>query len=561
MTAPTPPPPPEAAPPPGEPGLPAVTEGLAGPTIQDILAAATPRVWVTPALTGLVAACFGASLLFGVDPISPTAAQVLRVGGSFGPSLLDGEWWRLLTSAFLHFGLLHIAFNLWAFWSAGQFAERLYGNAGLLAIYLLSALGGSLLGAAVKPLAVSAGASGAVFGAYGALMAFAWTHRGLFPAEVLSRQRTSLLTFLGYNLVYGLASANVSLAGHGGGLLVGLAAGWLLRRDLLDPAASVRRRLAGTAALVLALGLCGVGLRSHLAAQPRIRSAALAEQGDAAEAAGRHEEAVARYTAALEVDPDWRLRFDRAIALHELNRLEEARRDASEAAAAAPADQWRPIAYLGLLQYQLEERDDAERTCAEIWRRAVWTAADFRAGALVYCVDLPAMEGNRPLALQRATRLVEVAPDAPAPRRARAQLRQADGDLEGALNDIDRAIGAGGGDARAFNFRAWLRVTTGDFARAKEDADRALAQQPRYAPALGTRCFALAGLERREEARRDCAQAVELAPPGAPEDRGMAAYLDGDLAGAARLWTEATRARPGEARALAPWLERARRGR
>jgi len=178
---------------------------------------------------------------------------------------------------------------------------------------------------------------------------------------------------------------------------------------------------------------------------------------------------------------------------------------------------------------------------------------------VAYCADLPAIEGNRPLALQRATRLVEAAPEAPAPRRTRAQLRLDDGDLEGALHDIDQAIGAGG-DAWAYNFRAWLRVTTGDFERARADADRALVTEPAWAAALGTRCFALAGLERRAEARRDCARAIELAPPGAPEDRGMVAFLDGDLAGATRLWTEAVQARPGEARALAPWLTRAAGG-
>ncbi|HET6924069.1 MAG TPA: rhomboid family intramembrane serine protease, partial [Anaeromyxobacteraceae bacterium] len=184
---------------------------------------------MTPAITGILVACFAGELALGVDPISPTSEQLFRVGGGFGPNLARGEWWRLLSSTLLHAGLVHLGFNLWAFWSAGRFAERIFGNLSFAVLYLLSALGGSLLSTAVHPLAVSVGASGAIFGVYGALLAFALTHRGVFPPEVLRQQRNGLAGFLLYNVAFSFADRRIDLAGHAGGLLVGLAAGWLLR--------------------------------------------------------------------------------------------------------------------------------------------------------------------------------------------------------------------------------------------------------------------------------------------------------------------------------------------
>ena len=137
--------------------------------VAELLRAATPRVWATPAIAGLLVLCFVGSVLLGVEPISPTAGQLFEVGANFGPALVEGQWWRLLTASLLHAGLAHLAFNLWAFWTAGFLTERLFGQAGFLAIYVLSALGASLLSVTVKPLGVSIGASGAIFGVYGAL--------------------------------------------------------------------------------------------------------------------------------------------------------------------------------------------------------------------------------------------------------------------------------------------------------------------------------------------------------------------------------------------------------
>src|SRR5512147_1562412 len=113
-----------------------------------LLEAATPRAWVTPAIAAILVACFAGEVALGAHPWVPTAQQLLRVGASFGPMLAEGQWWRLLTAGMLHAGLLHLGFNLWALWSAGRFAERIFGNLSYAVLYLLSAIGGSIFSAA-----------------------------------------------------------------------------------------------------------------------------------------------------------------------------------------------------------------------------------------------------------------------------------------------------------------------------------------------------------------------------------------------------------------------------
>ena len=128
------------------------------------LVAATPRVWVTHLLVFANVAVFLAMLADGAGLFESNSAVHLRWGANFGPVTKEGEWWRLAACTFLHFGLVHLAMNMWALWGAGGLVERLYGNLAFLSIYLFAGLTGSfasLYWNADK--VVSAGASGAVF--------------------------------------------------------------------------------------------------------------------------------------------------------------------------------------------------------------------------------------------------------------------------------------------------------------------------------------------------------------------------------------------------------------
>lgn len=251
-------------------------------TFAEVLAAATPVVWVTPTIVVVNVAVFVLMVATGVSPISPTTADLFKWGADFGPAtVLDGQWWRLLSAAFLHVGVLHIALNMYVFWGAGTLAERLYGNVAYLLLYLVAALGGSLVSTLWSPLAVSAGASGAIFGVYGAILAFARRAGGQLPPPVVAGLQKGVTGFIVYNLAFGLTVPNISNSAHLGGLATGFLAGWLLARDLATrgrPEATRYLRLAG---LVPVLAALAWGVHHRVSGLPSGRSGRLAEDAAA----------------------------------------------------------------------------------------------------------------------------------------------------------------------------------------------------------------------------------------------------------------------------------------
>jgi rhomboid protease GluP len=224
---------------------------------------ARARPWVTYALITANVAMFGIEIAHGASPTAPTPQQIIDLGGSYPPLTLNGEWWRLGSSMFLHFGILHIALNMVCLYQA-RVVELLFGHLGFLVIYLLAGLGGGIASLIVSAgNAVNAGASGAVFGAYGAFGAFLVLRRSQIDAEVWQRTARSIGGFLVLNLVVGLAAPGVSLSAHAGGLLVGFGLG----AALLAGAGATRhraRRVVGLA--VLGAALTGVAVMSLHAA-------------------------------------------------------------------------------------------------------------------------------------------------------------------------------------------------------------------------------------------------------------------------------------------------------
>src|SRR6476659_491979 len=95
------------------------------PALQRALLARTPRAWVTPALLWGSILPFVAMTFRGVDPWSPATDDIVRWGGNYGPLTLGGQWWRVLTTAFTHYGSRHLALNMSVLWLVGFFVERL----------------------------------------------------------------------------------------------------------------------------------------------------------------------------------------------------------------------------------------------------------------------------------------------------------------------------------------------------------------------------------------------------------------------------------------------------
>jgi len=230
--------------------------------------AASRVAWVTPTLVLANVAVFLAMVVSGVSPLSPTVGDLYTWGADFGPAVAAGEWWRLLTSAFVHVGLVHIAFNMYVLWVAGVFVERVYGNAEFLLLYLLAALSGSLVSTLWSPTVVTAGASGAIFGLFGAILAFSMGRGHALPPVVAARLRKGALTFVLLNVVLGLAIAAISNSAHLGGLAGGFAAGWLLVPG--DAARRTRgRRLARGLMLLPILALLAWAVGERVARLPR----------------------------------------------------------------------------------------------------------------------------------------------------------------------------------------------------------------------------------------------------------------------------------------------------
>ena len=175
----------------------------------------------------------------------------------FGPAVAKGDWWRLITSAFLHANLIHIGFNMYFLWFVGSAVEHALGRGRFLAIYFVSALAGSAGALVWTPTQPTVGASGALFGLLGA-------------ALVLERQRTfvlggSALALIVINLVLSFTLSNISVGGHIGGLIGGILCTLILSKFGRGHAAYSRVGLWGIA------GVCGVGLLSIAVAYWRVR--------------------------------------------------------------------------------------------------------------------------------------------------------------------------------------------------------------------------------------------------------------------------------------------------
>ncbi len=188
-----------------------------------VLKLRTPRVWVTQSLIAANVLVFLAMLIGGAGFWhSPNAVQ-LAWGANFAPATQDGEWWRLASAMFLHFGLVHLVFNIWALWDAGQLVERMYGHLRFAGIYLISGLTGNLVSLVMQGnFAVSGGASGAIFGIYGALLTFLWYERTAIDSYEFRWLFGGAAAFAFATIVLGFTIPGIDNSAHIGGFIAGI---------------------------------------------------------------------------------------------------------------------------------------------------------------------------------------------------------------------------------------------------------------------------------------------------------------------------------------------------
>jgi len=193
---------------------------------------------------------------------------LIHWGSNFGPTTLSGDWWRLFSSMFLHFAFVHLLLNMCALAYLGFNAERLFGSASYALLYLFAGLSGNIASLWWHPWVNSAGASGAIFGVIGGLVAFA-----VKPATGLPIRTTAIRLAVGSTLVllgfvHDSSQIGIDNAAHLGGLMAGLLMGWLLAQP---PDRAARQRQPTRVALGAVLGaallvalFCPLALRTHL---------------------------------------------------------------------------------------------------------------------------------------------------------------------------------------------------------------------------------------------------------------------------------------------------------
>ena len=225
------------------------------------LDAATPVVIITPAMCLACIVVFAVMVISGIPVFHPTAMELLAWGANDGARvMLRHEFWRLLSSVFIHGGLIHLVVNLWSLMVIGRLVERIYGHLAFGVIYLSAGIGGAIASAVIPPIRVSIGASAAICGVLGALVAFLWVNHRTLASSVLNLFRRNLAEIAGFMVLLGILVPNTDHAAHLGGLATGFVSGLLLYRAWpIVPSWKVgARQLAMTVVIAAGLSLTSI---------------------------------------------------------------------------------------------------------------------------------------------------------------------------------------------------------------------------------------------------------------------------------------------------------------
>jgi rhomboid protease GluP len=222
-------------------------------TRRSLVASSVPVA--TYVLIALNVVMFGVEVVSGTNPLKPSAESLVKLGADFAPLTVHGEPWRLVTSMFLHFGIVHLAMNMVCLYQARD-VELLFGRLGFLAIYFAAGLGGALASELGAPH-VGAGASGAVFGVIAAFGMYLIVNRSRLNAAQLARDARWLAMFFVINLAYGFSQPQIDIADHIGGIACGALAALFLAAGARAKQQRIPRAIG---VLVVAIGLSAIVL-------------------------------------------------------------------------------------------------------------------------------------------------------------------------------------------------------------------------------------------------------------------------------------------------------------
>ncbi len=171
------------------------------------------------------------SAFFSRDIIDMDMQTLVDMGALYGPlTVLKGEWWRLFTAMFLHAGMTHLLMNMFSLYLIGRGAEMYFDTKSYLSIYLFSGLLGGLVSLYVHPVSVGIGASGAIFGVFGALAGFFLAHRERIQEHTKAFMKDFGIIIV-INIVIGLSIPSIDMSAHIAGLFVGFIGGFVLSKN------------------------------------------------------------------------------------------------------------------------------------------------------------------------------------------------------------------------------------------------------------------------------------------------------------------------------------------
>lgn len=179
---------------------------------------------LTYLILGINVGIFVLMWLAGGMGVASTDPRVLEGFGAKANQLIDnqGQYWRFVTSIFLHIGFLHLLLNNYALWIIGQEIERLYGSSRFALLYLATGVAGSAASYYYNPQAISAGASGAIFGLFGVMATFGFRYRKEIPAAIRRDILTRVVPLILINLGFGFSIQMIDNSAHIGGLVTGI---------------------------------------------------------------------------------------------------------------------------------------------------------------------------------------------------------------------------------------------------------------------------------------------------------------------------------------------------
>ncbi|HWZ42493.1 MAG TPA: rhomboid family intramembrane serine protease [Candidatus Saccharimonadales bacterium] len=218
-------------------------------------AADSGPAWLTAThfLVAINVAVFAVMVGTGVSFMLPSSEHLTRWGSDNGPLTLGGQYWRSVTSAFVHIGIIHLALNMWCLLALAQPLERLLGKLTTVLVYIVTAVGASLLSLWWSPIRNGAGASGAIFGIAGVLISFFYFAKLDLPKTRVKGILGWVVRFAVMNLIIGLAWRINNMA-HLGGLLTGLVLGFFFAHSYSAPMEERRtRQVIAAAGLSVAL--------------------------------------------------------------------------------------------------------------------------------------------------------------------------------------------------------------------------------------------------------------------------------------------------------------------